>query len=236
MTGRWDWARPRRGTPAVDHARSRPEAGIGSGVPRWLQIAGAWAWRLIALGVVLYFGARVVTALAIVVLPCVAALLLTALLQPLAARIRQAGMPALAATWCTFLAAIAVLAGAGALVADRVSNEYGTLVNQLACTTRQVEGWLVTGPLHVRQRSLQGLSNTILHWLSGHRSLVAGTVVTGGRIAVEIAAGVVLMLFVTFFLIKDGERIWRWLTGTLSPPAMARTERAGRAAWQTLVY
>jgi len=239
MTGRWDWARPRRGAASVnstDSTESRPETPDAPRVPRWLQATGAWAWRLIAIGVALYFGARVLSALRIVVLPCVAALLLTALLQPLAARLRQAGLPALAATWCTLLAAVAVLAGAGTLIADRVSTEYGTLVTELAHTTKKAEMWLVAGPFHVHQVTLQQLSNTILHWLNTHRSFVEGTVVTGGRIALEIAAGVALMLFVTFFLIKDGDRIWRWLTGTLSTPALARTERAGRAAWQTLVY
>ena len=39
--------------------------------------------------------------------------------------------------------------------------------------------------------------------------------VTGGRIAVEFFGGLVLMLFVMFFLIKDGERIWAWLIGAL---------------------
>ena len=236
MTGRWDWARPRRGGPAVDSTETRPQAADGARVPRWLQAAGAWAWRLIAIGVALYFGARVISALRIVVLPCVAALLLTALLQPLAARLRQAGLPALAATWCTLLTAIAVIAGAGTLIGNRVSGEYGTLVAELAHTTKKAENWLVTGPFQVRQVTLQQLSNTILHWLNAHRSFVAGTVVTGGRIALEIGAGVVLMLFVTFFLIKDGDRIWRWLTGALSTRALARTERAGRAAWHTLVY
>lgn len=236
MTGRWEWARPRRASPAVEAKPNRPPEPAGGGTPRWLLTTGAWAWRLIAIGVVLYFGSRVVSALRIVVLPCVAALLLTALLQPLAARLRQGGMPALAATWCTVLAAVAVLAGAGTLIANRVSNEYGTLVTELAHTTKKTENWLVTGPFHVHQRTLQQLSDTILHWLNAHRSVVAGTVVTGGRIALEISAGTVLMLFVTFFLIKDGDRIWRWLTSGLSTPALARAERAGQAAWHTLVY
>jgi predicted PurR-regulated permease PerM len=237
MTGRADRARAGEAGPAAGNATGgQDSAPARSRSPRWLQTAAAWSWRLIAVGVAVYFGARVVSALRIVVLPCGAALLFTALLQPLAARLRRTGMPALAATWCTLLAAIAVLAGAGTLIANRVSSEYGTLVNQLAHTTRQLQHYLVTGPFHVRQRTLQQLSNTILHWLNSHRSVVAGTVVTGGRIALEIAAGVVLTLFVTFFLIKDGDRIWRWITGGLRPQARARAERAGRAAWQTLVY
>ena len=58
---------------------------------------------------------------------------------------------------------------------------------------------------------------------------------TGGKYVVEIVAGTVLTLFVGFFLIKDGDRIWAWLTGFLAPDRADRADRAGRAAWQVLV-
>src|SRR5215831_17654103 len=79
-------------------------------VPGWLERTAGWAWRLLILGVLIYVMFRVVSALRVVVLPCVGALLLTALLQPLTQRLRQTGLPALAATWCTLLAALAVFA------------------------------------------------------------------------------------------------------------------------------
>jgi predicted PurR-regulated permease PerM len=61
-------------------------------------------------------------------------------------------------------------------------------------------------------------------------------VVTGGKIAAEFFGGLVLMLFVMFFLIKDGDRIWAWLVGALRPETAERVNRAGRAAWQVVVY
>jgi len=217
----------RRGKPVVS---SRPRA------PRWLEVTAAWCWRLVVIGFVIYAGARLVSALRIVVLPCVGALLVTALLQPLAARLRRTGMHPLAATWCVLLLAIGVVAGAGTLVGIRVSQESTTLTNELIHTTHQFEHWLETGPFHVRASSIQQLSNNLLTWFNSHRSLVAGTVFTGGKIATEILAGLILMLFITFFLIKDGDRIWRWVTGSLSASGTARADRAGKAAWQTLVY
>ena len=57
-----------------------------------------------------------------------------------------------------------------------------------------------------------------------------------GKIFLEILAGLVLMLFVTFFLLKDGDRIWAWLTGFLGPESRQRARLAGTAAWQALVY
>jgi predicted PurR-regulated permease PerM len=61
-------------------------------------------------------------------------------------------------------------------------------------------------------------------------------VVTGGKIATEFFGGLVLMLFVTFFLIKDGERIWNWLLGAMRTQTARRMDRAGHASWLVLVY
>src|SRR5580692_1996352 len=58
-------------------------------VPGWLQTGAAWSWRLLLLAAALYLIARVISVLAIVVVPCTAALLLTALLQPLKAQLRR---------------------------------------------------------------------------------------------------------------------------------------------------
>ena len=75
-------------------------------------------------------------------MPCVAALLLTAVLQPLTSRLRRAGLPALAATWVTLLIAAVVLGGLVTLVANRVSADYPTLLAETKHTTAQVQSWL----------------------------------------------------------------------------------------------
>src|ERR1017187_7399544 len=80
-------------------------------VPGWLQTGAAWSWRLLLLAVPLYLLPGILGVLYIVAVPCIAALLLTALLQPLTARLRRAGLPGLAATWATLLIAAAVLGG-----------------------------------------------------------------------------------------------------------------------------
>ena len=58
---------------------------------------------------------------------------------------------------------------------------------------------------------------------------------TGGKIFLEFLAGLVLTLFITFFLLKDGDRIWSWLISGLAPEAQAPARSAGgRAAWLAL--
>ncbi len=223
--------------PAAD-GRVPGEAGppVSGEVPRWLRAAAAWAWRILLLAGALYIIARVAAVLYVVVVPCAAALLLTALLQPLAARLRRRGWPPLAATWCTLLGAIIVLAGATALATARVQAEYPALLAQLRHTTAQIQSWLSGAPFHLKTGNLDKASSAIVKYISQHQSLVEGTVVTGGRIAAEVLAGVVLTFFVTFFLIKDGRKIWVWLIHRAQPQNKARIDQAGRSAWQAVVY
>src|SRR5215470_11645017 len=118
-------------------------------VPGWLERAAGWAWRLLILGALIYVLFRLVSALRLVVLPCVAALLLTALLQPLTLRLRRFGLSALAATWCTLLAALVVLAGAVTLAVTQTSANYPALVTDIGNTTDKLQRSLAGPPFHL---------------------------------------------------------------------------------------
>ena len=228
----------RPGTP--ERARVMPERGAGSPessrVPGWLQTGAAWSWRLLILAAAIYLVARVLGILSIVVVPCIVALLLTALLQPLTARLRRAGLPALAATWVTLLIVAVVFGGLVMLIAARVSADYPSLVAETRHTISEIESLLAGPPFHLKSNSVQRFLNNIPGYLSKHKSLVEGTVLTGGKIASEFFGGLVLMLFVMFFLIKDGERIWNWLLGAMRTQTARRWDRAGHAAWLAVVY
>ena len=82
---------PAQAGPPGPAAAPRDGAGRAeaAGVPRLLVQAAAWSWRMLLVGLLIYVAFRVASALRLVVLPCVAALLLTALLQPLTARLRR---------------------------------------------------------------------------------------------------------------------------------------------------
>jgi predicted PurR-regulated permease PerM len=205
-------------------------------VPRLLAQAAAWSWRILLVGLLIYVGFRVASTLRLVVLPCLAALLLTALLQPLTSQLRRrTGMPSLAATWCTIGAAVIVLAGIGTLAANRISADYPMLSKEVRHTAVEVRTSLAGPPFHLNSARIEDYSNQIVHFLNQHQSMVAGTVVTGGRIVLEVLTGLILTIFITFFLLKDGDRIWSWLISGLRPGARQRAGNAGAAAWSALV-
>jgi predicted PurR-regulated permease PerM len=224
----------------VDAARAAgptgTEGGSAADVPRWLRVGAAWSWRLLLLAALLYVAGKVAALLYLVIVPCAAAILLTALLQPLTARLRRLGLGPLGATWCTLLLAFVAIGGALWLVASRVAAEYPALVTQVKHTTTQIQAWLAGAPFHVKTGNLEKLSDNLVTYLSQHKSVLEGTVLTGGRIVVELLAGTVLCFFISFFLIKDGGRIWSWLTSALAPERKRRTDLAGQAAWLAVVH
>jgi predicted PurR-regulated permease PerM len=209
---------------------------LAAGVPRWLRVSAGWAWRLLLLAALLYVAGRVASLLYLVIAPFAAAILLTALLQPLEARLRRAGLGPLSATWCTLLLAFALIGGAVWLVTTRVEAEYPALVFQVGRTSTQIQSWLASSPFHIRTGNLTKVSDNLVGYLRQHRATVEGAALTGGRIVVEILADIVLCFFVSFFLIKDGGRIWSWLVSGLSGERRRRAHLAGHAAWHAVVY
>jgi predicted PurR-regulated permease PerM len=215
---------------------SPPPPAPAADVPGWLRIGAAWSWRLLLLAALLYVAGRVASLLYLVIVPCAAALLLTALLQPLAARLRRHGFGPLAATWCTLLLAFILIGGAVWLVTARVEAEYPALVSQVKHTSTQIQSWLAGQPFHIKTGNLAKLSDNLVNYLSKHQSALEGAALTGGRILVELLAGLVLCFFISFFLIKDGARIWAWGTSGLAAERRRRSNVAGQAAWQAVVY
>ncbi|MEV4099705.1 AI-2E family transporter [Nonomuraea sp. NPDC049649] len=204
-------------------------------VPPVLARIAAWSLCLILTGVVVYYFVQIIARLSFVMLPVAIALLLTALLYPMTRSLREAGVRPIYATWLTMIAALAVLAGTGWLVGARATEEFPNLAKQVQATVGDVQDWLTTGPLQLRETQITDFFKEVVTLIEAQRTAITGTVLSAGAVAVEVLASIVLLLFVTFFLLKDGDRIWSWFLkgfGRMAP----RVDRAGRAAWTTLSH
>ncbi len=121
-------------------------------------------------------------------------------------------------------------------MATQISADYPTLFTETQRTANEVQRSLAGPPFHLNGTRLSKVSTEALKYISQHKSVVAGTVLTTGKYALEFLAGLILMLFISFFLIKDGRRIWNFVIGGIKGEAHQRADRAGQAAWQALVY
>ncbi|WP_327090936.1 AI-2E family transporter [Nonomuraea sp. NBC_01738] len=204
-------------------------------VPPTLAKMAAWSACLILVGVVVYVFSQVIARFSFVTLPVAIALLLTALLFPLTRSLRRAGMRPIYATWVTMLVALAILVGTGWLVGDRASEEFPRLSEQITKTVTEVRDWLLNGPWHLSEEQLNQWAKQITDLVTTQSQALTSTAIAAGQVAVEVLASLVLLLFVTFFLLKDGDRIWAWFLkafGSMAP----RVDRAGNAAWTTISH
>ncbi|GII54501.1 AI-2E family transporter [Planotetraspora thailandica] len=187
------------------------------------------------LGAMIYVVALAIGRLSFVVLPVAIAFLLAALLYPLTRRLRNAGLRPIYATWITILFGLAIIVGVGFMIGFRANEEFPKLVAQIQLTARNVQDWLLHGPLQLKESQLADMVDQLTRQVNEQRSQITETLLTGATAVVEVLTSIVLMLFVTFFLLKDGDRIWAWFLRAFGRNA-PRVDRAGRAAWVTISH
>jgi predicted PurR-regulated permease PerM len=219
--------------PSATGAANEPELAHAL-IPRWLYTSAAWSWRLIVIGAVAYYLLRFILKIELVVLPFLAAMVFTALLRPMSLRLQRRGLSRLLATWTTFLIALIIVLGVGTLVVYRSVVEWHTLVNDLSDTTDKVRHWLAGKPFHLKDTDLKDLQGKLSSTLSQHRGVVVNDLINGASLVGEFLAGLVLAAFITFFLLYDGTRIWRFVISPLRQRTAERVDRAAKSAWQTL--
>jgi predicted PurR-regulated permease PerM len=220
------------GTLSVMISPEEPRARRAPGVPPLLQDAAGWCWRILVVAAAITLLGMLARKLELVVIPLLTALLLTALLEPIAARLRRLRLPRALSAIVTVLLAIAVLGGVGAFVYDRAAAGYPQLVDQIGHLVDQTQSWLATGPLHVKQAG--DLGTRIADMLRSRQGQIASSALSAGRTLADVVTDVVLTLFLTLFLLYDGPRIWAWLTGLFPDSAREQTDKVGERMWRTL--
>ncbi|BCB80223.1 AI-2E family transporter [Phytohabitans flavus] len=204
-------------------------------VPRSLRIGSAWAWRLIVLGVLGWALLQIISRVHIVIIPLVIAMLLSALLAPAVRWLLRLGLPRSLATAVVLIAGLAAVAGTLTLVITEFIDGLPQLTDSATQGIRQIQNWLQTGPLHLSDRQIDSYVDTAEKWLDDNtQSLTSGAVSTATTLF-EVLTGMFLVLFATFFFLRDGGRIWRFMVRLLPLRARWQVDDAGRAGWLTLV-
>jgi putative heme transporter len=199
-------------------------------VPRGLAVASAVALRLVVVvgGVVLV--ALGAARMMLVVLPVIIAVLLTTLLVPAFCWLLARGLrPALAAALPT-LGAVLVFAGLWALIIPGVLSQSDDLFTNLQEGAVQAVG--VLEPLGVGRADIDKAIQDALSSVQG--SAVANEVLTGAVLLTQWAAAVILIVVLTFFFLKDGERIWDWVVELFHEDRQPVVREVGVRSWAAL--
>lgn len=206
-----------------------------SGVPAGVRATAAWAWRIVAVAAAAYVLLWLIAKLQVVVVPLAIALLLSALLQPLAAVLAKRGVPPALATAITLLSGLIGIGLLVWLVVTQFRNGLGDLTGDINGGIDKIRDWLVNGPLGLSQSQIDDGIASARRTLSENRSAFTSGALGAASTVGHVLAGALLTLFATIFMVKDGRRIWSWVVRLFPRGSRERIAGAGERAWRTLI-
>ena len=182
----------------------------GPTVPPVLDKLAAYSWRLIAVGLAIIALVWLTGQLLIVAVPCAVAGLLARGLWPVSRALRTRGVrPGLAAVMALggFLLVLGtVLALAGTSIAGEADQIGPTLSEGID----DVADWLVEdSPFDVSRADVDRIREQARSAIQSGAGAGGGGIASGAVLAVELVAGLLLSIIITFFLLKDGASLVR---------------------------
>lgn len=221
-----------REPPQDDVARLRPRKGD---LPYPIVVAAWWSLCLILIAGGAWVLAKVAGSVPVVLIPIAVAVLLAALLSPIAGVLeKRARFPRLAAALATVLALIAVIVGGISLAAQQVVSDLPQLQSKAMAGIDQIVDWLSNGPLHLDETRMNTVVDKIKSSTSEHSNeLATGAFHAGGQL-VDVVAGLVITLLALFFFLYEGRKIWTFFVRLLPAAASNKVDAAARRGWVSL--
>jgi predicted PurR-regulated permease PerM len=207
-------------------------------VPRGLQIAASWSWRVLAVGAMLFYVSRVAAHLSEVVIPVAIAILLTALLAPVARRMRGWGVPGGLATAITVLGGLAVIAGGLTLIVNSIVDQASELSTNVVAGFNNLVDYLERSPLPIRSDFFQPdqLVDRLQTFLVDSQSTIATYAAEIGTRVGHFFAGLAIALFSLIFFLHDGRGIFTFLLRFFPRHARDRVDQASVRGWHALSH
>ncbi|MFI6690584.1 AI-2E family transporter [Streptomyces sp. NPDC050433] len=221
--------------PPPDYAPSvaaKPEP--VAAIPWGMRVAAEAAWRLLVLAGMLWVLMKIISAVQLVVMAFVAALLVTALLQPTVARLKKWGLPRGLATAVTAIAGFVVMGLIGWFVVWQVVENIDVLSDRVTDGIEELKRWLLNSPFHVTEQQINDLAKSLSNAIGTNTEEITSAGIQGVTVVVELLTGILLAVFSTLFLLYDGKRIWQWSLKLAPAAARPGLAGAGPRAWRTL--
>jgi putative heme transporter len=205
-------------------------------VPPGLQVAAAWSWRVLLVVALIALLGWLARYLSEVIVPVAVAILLAALLSPVASRLRGWGLPRAAATAATVLGGLALIAGALILIGAQIAGQAATLSTNVVQGFNQLMDYLRNGPLPISDSWLNSSDwgDRIQSFLSNSQSTIATYAAEIGAQVGHFLAGFAITMFTLFYFIYDGRGIFTFLLNFFPRSSRERVDEAARKGWRSL--
>lgn len=201
----------------------------------WTDTFGKLATRSLQLILVVVVVAGVVfamTQLSLVIIPVIIALIIASAFEPVMSWLRRRGVPSLLATVLSLFALVGVLGGVVYLIVNSVQHQWRSLYDQAREGIDQVIEWVSTLPFAPDDAQIAEWRDSIIDFLTSAQ--FGSGALAGVGVAANLVTGLVLMVVVLFFFLKDGPRIWEFLLRPFQGESYARAKRVGRRSVETM--
>jgi putative heme transporter len=217
-----------RPVPTGAERKKRVEAAI----PVPVEIAGQWAWRILAIVAVLAVFGLLVSLLRDIVIPLMVALLLSALLVPLVNSLVRHRWPRGLAVALAMVGTLAIIGGLVFLIVWQVRAGYPALQERSIAAFDDFRDFLATSPLAISNAEFDGYVSGVVDSFDND-ALLSGAL-SVGTTSLHLVTGLLLTLFATLFILIDGKGIWAWVTRLFPRKAREAVKDSGAAGWLTL--
>jgi putative heme transporter len=203
-------------------------------LPGWYRTAAAASWRFVAIIAAIALLLYALVYLRVVVLPIIVALLASTLLLPLVRRLKRHGVPDALAAAAAMIVAVVLIGGIATAVAPSVGNQFGDLRPRAEDGIRQAADVLADPPFNLSRTELNRTVDKGIARLRENSGPLARGLQSGAVILGEVVTGLIITVLLTFFLLKDGERIWSFVLDLTGRRSRHDVDEVGRRAYTAL--
>jgi len=216
---------------------SAPEPVEAVAGPRkaWSDSFGRLATRCLQAIIVLVIVAGIVFAastLSVVTIPVLIALIIASAMHPVVSWLRKHRVPSVLATLAVLLGVLVVLGLLGWLIVVAVENQWSDLQDSAVDGFKQLQGWVTSLPISISDSQIKDATKTVTDFITSAQ--FGSGALAGASATANFLTGLVLMIVVLFFFLKDGPRIWEFLLRPFSGSGYARARRVGDRVVSTL--
>ncbi|GAA4902830.1 AI-2E family transporter [Streptomyces coeruleoprunus] len=211
---------------------ARPDP--ANAIPWGIRVAAEAGWRLLVLAGTLWVLMKVISTVQLVVLAFVAALLITALLQPTVSRLRRLGLPRGLATAVTAVTGFVIMGLVGWFVVWQVMDNLGDVSARVRDGIEELKQWALDSPFHVTESQINDIAKNLSDTIGTNTEEITSAGLTGVTVVAEVLTGMLLTMFSTLFLLYDGKKVWEWWLKLVPAQARPGVAGAGPRAWRTL--
>ena len=194
----------------------------------WADGFGRLGIRAVQIIVVVAVAAGIffaIQSLTLVTIPLVIALILACAFAPVMRFMRRRGIPSVLATVITLLAIVLLLSAIGWLIVWAVRDQWDELYAQAQEGFDSLIAWVQTLPFAPTQDQLDD-------WMAGVTDFVTSAQFGTGALAgvgavANFVTGLVLMVTILFFFLKDGPQMWEFLLRPFRGESYLRSRRIG---------